>query len=221
MSFCFSLAATVFCFSAGSAVAAIFVLLFCFATKKKAAASKVTVLLLSCAALIFSIVFYLVFLKDTKLPFDFLTFKDYVYFAVVFAFGVVFCIFTGISLFVILPVYLIASGIIYFSLEFMYPRKLSFQFDEVNPNVTEIELKCRSIDSHLLFVSPRIWYELAGDENSSSKINALFNFIKSNVVNDEITLKVNVPKTSFYPVIYKVNVKTTLTDMRVKLEPVF
>lgn len=222
MSFTLSLAATVFCFFAGSAVAAIFILLFCAVAKKKTAASKVTILLLSCAGLISSVAFYLVFLKDVKPIFSFLTFKDYVYLAMVSVFGIIFCILTKFSLFVIFPLYLTASVFIYCSLEFLYPRKLNFQFDEASPHVTEIEVKCISMDSHLLFACPRVWYSLEGDENSTEKkLNPAFDFIKSMVLTNEQNLKVNVPQTSFYPVIYRINVKATLSDISVKLDPVF
>ena len=70
----------------------------------------------------------------------------------------------------------------------------------------------------IILPGPRIWYEPLNSEEK--KLNPLFSFVNSNVFEQEKKLIVELPKQEFYPVVYKVNLQCTSTNMFVKAEPV-
>ena len=218
MQFPFSLAATAFAFSAGVIAAGIFYFIINSIRNKKISGTKIALFISSFAVISAVICSYLVFFIHYKFPFDFFTATDLIYLCVVFLAGVFFLLCTKIFAVTIVPLYLIFSLVTFLSLWSLYPRKNFFEFTQTSKETSTVTIVCHEMKPLIILPGPRIWYEPLNNEEK--KLNPLFSFINSSVLQQEKRLIVELPKQEYYPVVYKVNIQCSSTNMLVKAEPV-
>ena len=218
MQFPFSLAATALAFSAGVVAAGIFYFFINFIRNKKISGTKIALFISAFAVIAAVICSYFVFFIQYKFPFDFITLTDFIYLIIVFILGIFFLLCTKIFAVTIVPLYLLISLVTFLSLWSLYPRKAFFEFTQTSKETNTVTLVCHKMKPLIILPGPRIWYEPLNSEEK--KLNPLFSFVNSNVFEQEKKLIVELPKQEFYPVVYKVNLQCTSTNMFVKAEPV-
>lgn len=218
MQFPFSLVAAAFAFSAGVVVAGIFYFIIMAAGKKSVSASKISIFIAALAVIVAVVCLYLVFLKDVKFPFNFMSKLDWIYLCVLFILGAAFFVFTAICLVTLLPAYLIFSFMAFLSLWSLYPRKKFFEYKQATADSNKVTIICYEMNPYVLLPGPRIWYKMAGDEEKV--INPFFSFFDKTLLTGEKTVVVELPDEEYYPVIYKINVNCSAVNLQIKAEPV-
>lgn len=218
MNFPFSVAATAFAFSAGVIAAGIFYFVIMALRKKKISGAKISIFIASFAVIAAAVCSYFVYFPEYKFPFSFLTKGDLIYLAIVFVLGILFLLFTAICLYSLLPAYLIFSCITFLSLWSLYPRKQFFEYTQTSADANKVVIVCHEINPYILLPGPRIWYETETAEER--KINPLFTFIDRTVLKEEKKVTVELPAQDYYPVVYKLNIKCSASNLLIKAEPV-
>lgn len=226
MQFPFFLVAAVFVFFAG-AVASSFVSFFVqIIRKKKISPAKVSLFIISISVLILCIALSLIFFNSEIGKNNLSSFlkSECIYFSVIAGLGVLFFLFTKIFVIAGIFSYSFLSLAMFLFLNSLFPRKSFFEFKaEVPSEISHVNIKCYEVNPKILLCVPRFWYELNdndGVQKGSQPFDSVKRFFTSKIFKNEKTLFVKIPEPAYYPVIFKLKIRSDLKNVFLKAEPV-
>lgn len=226
MQFPFFLVAAVFVFFAGAAASSFVSFFVQIIRKKKISPAKVSLFIISISGLILCIALSMIFFKFEIEKNNLSSFfkSEFIYFSVIAGLGVLFFLFTKIFVIAGILSYTFLSLAMFLFLNSLFPRKSFFEFKAEFPaEISHVNIKCHEVNPKILLCVPRFWYELNyGKEvqKDSEHSDSVKSFFTSKIFKNEKTLFVKIPEPAYYPVIFKLKIRSDLKNVFVKAEPV-
>lgn len=232
MRFPFSFTVSAGVFFAGSAVAGAVCFILCALKKKSAGDSQISAFLFSLAFCIACALFSFVFFgseQDSGLSENRLSvfrfaecFKnEWLYFGILFGFGILFFWKPKLFLCAGVPLYLVCTVALFVFLNAAFPRASFFELKANAPSdIENVSVCCYELNPLILLPVPRFWYELNAGENAprdSNRVSAPA-AAKKILFQNEKNLNVKIPESFFYPSVFKVNVHATCGNVCVNSE---
>ena len=231
MYFPLSFAAGVLAFACGMSVAALVCFIVSSVKKSKIPSHKISFFIISFALMIASVVFLIVYVpgeiaKDVLK----LSFIQIIICALLFILGGLFFYFTKITSIVFLTLYAVFGIAVGISLSVSYDHRKNYDI-AINSHEAEHEvvLECYELKSFVFLPFPRIWYKApyfpSSDNGAQAKNhddkNFLVEFILKTSVTQSKNLMLELPEQKFYPAVYRINIKTTGTNVFAKVNSVY
>lgn len=226
MQFPFFLVAAVFVFFAGAAASSFVSFFVQIIRKKKISPAKVSLFIISISVLILCIALSMIFFKFEIEKNNLSSFfkSEFIYFSVIAGLGVLFFLFTKIFVIAGILSYTFLSLAMFLFLNSLFPRKSFFEFKAEFPSeISHVNIKCYEVNPKILLCVPRFWYELNdndGVQKGSQPFDSVKRFFTSKIFKNEKTLFVKIPEPAYYPVIFKLKIRSDLKNVFVKAEPV-
>lgn len=226
MQFPFFLVAAVFVFFAGAAASSFVSFFVQIIRKKKISPAKVSLFIISISVLILCIALSLIFFNSEIGKNNLSSFlkSECIYFSVIAGLGVLFFLFTKIFVIAGIFSYSFLSLAMFLFLNSLFPRKSFFEFKaEVPSEISHVNIKCYEVNPKILLCVPRFWYELNdndGVQKGSQPFDSVKRFFTSKIFKNEKTLFVKIPEPAYYPVIFKLKIRSDLKNVFLKAEPV-
>lgn len=226
MQFPFFLVAAVFVFFAGAAASSFVSFFVQIIRKKKISPAKVSLFIISISVLILCIALSMIFFKFEIEKNNLSSFfkSEFIYFSVIAGLGVLFFLFTKIFVIAGVFSYSFLSLAMFLFLNSLFPRKSFFEFKAEFPSeISHVNIKCHEVNPKILLCVPRFWYELNDGkevQKDSEHSDSVKSFFTSKIFKNEKTLFVKIPEPAYYPVIFKLKIRSDLKNVFVKAEPV-
>lgn len=221
MYFPLSFAAGIFAFACGIFAAGIFYFIYNSVNKIKISSGKISFFIFSISLIILPVVFFIVYVPGEIAGDVFkLSVSQIIFCSLLFILGISFFYFTKVTLISLIIVYAVCSTAVFTSLSVSYDRKKNYDItlksaDEVH----EVYLECVELKSFVFLALPRIWYKMSGNEKPRQ--NHLVEFILKNSVRQSKTLTLELPEQKYYPAVFRINIRTTGTNVFAKVNSVY
>lgn len=221
MYFPLSFAAGIFAFACGILAAGIFYFIYNSVNKIKISSGKISFFIFSISLIILPVVFFIVYVPGEIARDVFkLSVSQIIFCVVLFVLGISFFYFTKVTAISLALVYVICTIAVFVSLSVSYDRKKNYDItlksaDEMH----EVYLECVELKPFVFLALPRIWYKMSGNEKPRK--NSLVEFILKNSVRQSKTLTLELPEQKYYPAVFRINIRTTGTNVFAKVNSVY
>lgn|GEM_PF-6804470 len=221
MYFPLSFAAGIFVFACGIFAAGIFYFIYNSVNKIKISSCKISFFIFSISLIILPVVFFIVYVPGEIARDVFkLSVSQIIFCVVLFVLGISFFYFTKVTAISLALVYVICTIAVFVSLSVSYDRKKNYDITLKSAGeMHEVYLECVELKPFVFLALPRIWYKMSGNEKPRK--NSLVEFILKNSVRQSKTLTLELPEQKYYPAVFRINIRTTGTNVFAKVNSVY